>query len=57
MIFPDLVKRYVSPSPISLKILQARHTEEGWKFAEFKEQDDEAISIESWPGFKENEKD
>jgi len=41
MVYPPEVRRYVLPSPVSLKILQARQKEEDERFRDFQNEDSE----------------
>jgi hypothetical protein len=51
MVFPEFVKRYVSPAPMSLAILQARQAEEDRQRAEFRARDGGGeIKLAKWPG-------
>jgi hypothetical protein len=51
MVFPESVKRYVSPAPMSLSILQARQAEEDRQRAEFRARDGGGeIKLAKWPG-------
>lgn len=57
MVFPDSVKRYVSPSPVSLQILQAYQAEHDREMAEFMAQNDGKIRIDSVPHFDDSKDD
>lgn len=51
IVFPDNLRRYVSPSPVSLEILAARQAEEDRKFEEVKAKNPGEIRVERFRGF------